>query len=69
MPIDITKINNIIIKKGLSYSDLAEKSGISRTQISRIINSKNTRCRTKTISKLIKALDIDYEDICKKGSE
>lgn len=69
MPIDITKINNIIIEKGLSYSDLAEKSGISRTQISRIINSKNTRCRTKTISKLIKALDIDYEDICKKGSE
>ena len=69
MPIDITKINNIIIKKGLSYSDLAEKSGISRTQISRIINSKNTRCRTKTISKLIKALDINYEDICKKGSE
>ena len=69
MPIDITKINNIIIKKGLSYSDLAEKSGISRTQISRIINSKNPRCRTKTISKLIKALDIDYEDICKKGSE
>ena len=69
MPIDITKINNIIIKKGLSYSDLAKKSGISRTQISRIINSKNPRCRTKTISKLIKALDIDYEDICKKGSE
>ena len=69
MPIDITKINNIIIKKGFSYSDLAKKSGISRTQISRIINSKNTRCRTKTISKLIKALDIDYEDICKKGSE
>lgn len=69
MPIDITKINNILIKKGFSYSDLAEKSGISRTQISRIINSKNPRCRTKTISKLIKALDINYEDICKKGSE
>ena len=48
------------------FSDILNVTVVS---ISRIINSKNTRCRTKTISKLIKALDIDYEDICKKGSE
>lgn len=69
MPIDITKINNLLIEKGLNYSDLAEKSGVSRAQISRIINSKSSRSNTKTISKIVKALDVDYEDICKEEGE
>ena len=67
MPIDITKINNIIIKKGFSYSDLAKKSGISRTQISRIINSnKNTKSNLKTIGKISNALGVDYKEIIKE---
>ena len=69
MPIDVAKVNNILIEKGLNYSDLAEKSGISRTQISRMVNCKISKSNTKTISKLVKALGVEYKDICKEGGE
>ena len=46
MPIDVAKVNNILIEKGLNYSDLAEKSGISRTQISRMVNCKISKSNT-----------------------
>lgn len=66
MPIDVEKLNRAIIEKGLNYTDLAKKADISKTQISRIINSDGSRPRTKTISKIANALEIDYKEICKE---
>ena len=59
MPIDVAKVNNILIEKGLNYSDLAEKSGISRTQISRMVNCKISQ-RTLEIIKNETERDIKW---------
>ena len=61
------KMNKLLALKGFNYTDLAKKSGISRTQISRIINSnKNTKSNLKTIGKISNALGVDYKEIIKE---
>ena len=67
MPIDVEKMNKLLALKGLNYKDLAKKSGISRTQKSRRINSnKNTKSNLKTIGKISNALGVDYKEIIKE---
>ena len=66
MPIDVEKLNRAIIEKGLNYTDLAKKANISKSQISRIVNSDGSKSRTKTISKIANALGVDYKEICKE---
>lgn len=63
MSINIAKIQEILIEKGISYTELSKLTGISKTHISRIINGKTTRVRTTTINKLAKALDKNGNDL------
>lgn len=65
MEINLDKITNLMVEKGMSYTDLANESKLSKTQIWRIFNQKNPKTRLKTISMLSKALNVDYKEIVK----
>jgi len=67
MEINLDKVTNLMVQKGMSYTDLANKSKLSKTQIWRIFNQKNPKTRLKTISLLSKALNVDYKEIVKEG--
>lgn len=67
MKIDVRKINELMVKQGLSFAELSEKSGISKQHISRIINLKVEKVRNKTIKSLADALDVDYKEILNGG--
>jgi len=68
MEINLDKITNLMVEKGMSYTDLANESKLSKTQIWRIFNQKNPKTRLKTISLLSKALNVDYKEIVKEGN-
>lgn len=63
MEINTDKLIEIIINKGLTFSELSEKTGLTNTVISRLVNKKTKKANIKTISKIVKALDIKFEDI------
>lgn len=63
MPLNIDKLNELLVEKELNYSDLAEKANISKTQISRIVNKDNPEVRLKTISAISKALGVSYKEL------
>lgn len=63
MPLNVEKLNELLIKKNLNYSDLAEKANISKTQISRIVNKDNPKVQLKTISALSEALEVPYKEL------
>lgn len=67
MEINLDKVTNLMVQKGMSYTDLANESKLSKTQIWRIFNQKNPKTRLKTISLLSKALNVDYKEIVKEG--
>lgn len=67
MALDIEKLRELVIESGLSYSELSEKSGISKTHISRIINLEVKNVRTKTIKALCDALEIKCSVILEKA--
>ncbi|MNN27442.1 helix-turn-helix protein [compost metagenome] len=62
MKFDINKINIIRITQGLSITQLAEKSQLSKATISRILGEK-TNARANNIGKIAKALDVGIEQI------
>ena len=59
--IDKDKISFIMAGKGMLQKDLAEKSCMSRGNLSTIINGKN--CQVRTIFKLADALGVDVTEI------
>lgn len=67
MKVDVRKINELMVKQGLSFTELSEKSGISKQHISRIINLKVEKVRNKTIKSLADALSVDYKEILNGG--
>lgn len=61
--IDTKEFRKAMIDKGInSLSDLSEKSKVSKTTISSILNGK-TRPKAFTIEALAKALDLSGDDI------
>ena len=67
MAIDKDKLRDLVIKKQMTYSDLADKANISKSQISKILNGdEGSKVRTDTIGKLASALGVDYKEILKK---
>lgn len=55
------KISFIMAGNGMLQKDLAEKSGMSRGNLSTIINGKN--CRARTAIEIAKALGVDVTEI------
>lgn len=70
MAIDREKIKDLVIRNQMTYSDLAEKSNISKSQISKILNGEEkSKVRTDTIGKLADALGVDYKELLKCKEE
>lgn len=63
MPLNVEKLNELLVEKNLNYSELAEKAKISKTQISRIINKKEPKVQLKTIGALCKALEVSFNEL------
>lgn len=55
------KISFIMAEKGMLQKDLARESGMSRGNLSTIINGKN--CRPRTIFEIAKTLGVSVTEI------
>ncbi len=63
MPINTTKVKKIMIDKGITPSELAEKMNLSKSRISTLINKKTATSQIKTIHSLASALNVDADEI------
>ncbi|WP_373483307.1 helix-turn-helix domain-containing protein [Acetobacterium sp.] len=61
MRIDKIKIMVVMAKQGLNQLQLAEKTGMSRGNLSTIVNGK--RCKVETVIKIATALGVDYSEL------
>lgn len=61
MKIDSFKVKLLMIENEMSYYDLAEKTGISRANLSRIISRKSATIRN--VGKISKALGVPASEI------
>lgn len=64
MKIDSTKLELLTAQKGMTFSKLAENSGVSRQSIS-TVKMRGT-CKPTTLVKLASALNVDPADIIEK---
>ena len=64
MRLDVMKIMRMLAELGLTKSELAQKSGVSRQQISTIIGRGT--CSPKTAGKLAAGLGIPVGEIMKE---
>lgn len=61
MRISKYKISFIMAEKELMQKDLAELAGMSRGNLSTLVNGKN--CQPRTVFKIAKALGVDAAEI------
>ena len=64
MRIDKIKIMVAMAKRDLNQTRLAEKIGMSRGNLSTIVNGK--RCKAETVIKIATALGVEYTDLIEK---
>lgn len=64
MRIDKIKILVAMAKRGLNQTQLAEKAGMSRGNLSTIVNGK--RCKIESVVRIATALGVDYSDLIEK---
>lgn len=64
MRIDKIKILVAMAKQGLNQTQLAEKAGMSRGNLSTIVNGK--RCKIESVVRIATALGVDYSDLLEK---
>lgn len=57
------RLKELRTSRGLSQEELSEKSGISRTTLSKIENNEEIAVNTKTITKLADAFGVKPSDI------
>lgn len=62
MNLDIAKLKIAQARACLSIDELAEKSGVARVSVSKILNGKRN-ATPKTIGLLAKALNVDVTEI------
>lgn len=67
MELDIKKINNAMLKKGITQKELAISSKIQEATLSKILNGKVCKPNRKTIHAIAKGLDVEPLDIVKEG--
>lgn len=65
MPIDVMLIKKIMLEKDITLDDLAKNANLSKSRISKILNS-NANLRNTTIKKLAGALKVNPVDILKE---
>lgn len=66
MPININKVKEIMLEKGMAQNDLAEKMNLSKSRVSRILNDEASSSQIKTIHSLAIALGVKPKDILKE---
>ncbi|AGX43993.1 helix-turn-helix domain-containing protein [Clostridium saccharobutylicum] len=66
MPININKVKEIMLEKGIAPSKLAEKMEVSKSRVSQILSDESSSSRIKTIHSLANALDVKPTDILKE---
>lgn len=69
MTISVKKITDLMLQKGLNYSDLSERSKISKPHISRIMNLRTKKVRIKTIKAIADGLGVDCQSILEGENE
>ncbi|MGE7942845.1 helix-turn-helix domain-containing protein [Lysinibacillus xylanilyticus] len=52
------KLKEVLIERGMSQVELAEKTGLTRTVISELATNRRTSVNREHITKVIQALDI-----------
>lgn len=65
MPLNRQAVKKIMISKGITNAELAEKLGITTSGVSNLLNREVPTSRIKTISQLAKALDVEPLEIVK----
>ena len=68
MNIEVNKLKSVIYNNGLTYTELSDKSRVSRTTIYRIIN-QDFKASPSTIGKLAKVLNVKVEDLLQKEQQ
>lgn len=63
MALNVERLRELVIELGISYSELAEKTKMSKTQISRLVNGNVDKVRPMTISKLCSGLGVSYKEL------
>ena len=67
MEVDIERLNELILNKGMSYLEFARKCGMSKQHISRVVNGKVGKTRIKTIKKFADVLEVKPRELVKGG--
>lgn len=57
------RLKELRIERGISQEELAEKSGISRTTLSKIENNEEVNVNTRTIAKIADAFNVMPSEI------
>lgn len=60
--LNLKKLKLVVISSGFSVNEIAEKTGLARQTISRLLNNEKS-VRPSTAGKLAKALEINVESI------
>lgn len=58
----IKVVQHLIKEKGLTQAELAEKSGLSRSQLSRLLSGKNKRVQQSTVDKVLAGFEISKKE-------
>jgi transcriptional regulator with XRE-family HTH domain len=66
MALDVYKVQKIMLENGISQKELAKKSEIQESVLSKILNKKVSKPNIKTIHSLAKGLEINPIEIIKE---
>lgn len=66
MPIDRRAVKKIMITKGITNEDLANKLNVTKGRISNILNQDVNNSRVSTITKLANALEVEPLEIVRE---
>ncbi|WP_318344977.1 helix-turn-helix domain-containing protein [Flagellimonas baculiformis] len=64
--IKMTELGLFLAKKSVNRSDVARKTGISKTRLSELSNNKKTKLRVDELYLIALAIDVDPCDIFKE---
>ncbi|MEM6722003.1 MAG: helix-turn-helix transcriptional regulator [Bacteroidota bacterium] len=66
----MTKLGLFLSKKSVNRSDVARKTGISKTRLSELANNQKTKLRADELYLIALAIDVDpcdiFKEICKE---
>lgn len=65
----MTELGLFLAKKSVNRSDVARKTGISKTRLSELANNENTKLRVDELYLIALAIDVDpcevIKEVCK----